>query len=264
MEQNEQVLVREFFVQEIARNRKATRTGLIAGGIIGVIVLGYGIAMLSMLGTILNPRELAEFVHNQAVLTLPAAKRDLSGALKAAAPEVIKGVVEQVVTVFPQMREFAESELKKITNEATHTARAQLDEVYREVLRSAKAKVVEWDAAGQAPNSQIFLDEIKKEIDAQIANRITDKPEESVFAKLDATYEQLTTIEKKLRALASDKSPSRSEVLEKRLIQSWMLLLEDAVVSVDSADVGNVKTNLPKSPAPAPAPAPAAAPAPAP
>jgi hypothetical protein len=270
MDQNESTLVREFFVQEIARNRKATRNGLIAGAVLGLILIGYCTALLVMINKIVNPKELAEFVQNQAVLMLPTAKRDLSGALKAAAPEVIKGVVDEVVAVFPQLREFAEGELKKITSEATNTAKAELDAVYGEVVASAKAKVIEWDKAGQPASSQIFLDELKKQIDAQITSRITSKPEESVFAKLDATYQQLVTIEKKLRRLANEKDPNRSEVLEKRLIQSWMLMLEDAVVDVDSNDEGTVQTKpepakeeAKAEPAPAAAPAPAPAPAPA-
>ena len=269
MEQNETTLVREFLVQEIGQNRKSIRNGLIVGAVLGVILLGYCVALMVMLNKILDPKELAEFVHNEAVLLLPTAKRDLSGALKSAAPEVIRGVVDQVATVFPEMREFAEAELKKITTEATHTAKAELDAVYAEVVASAKAKVIEWDKAGQKPDSQIFLDELKKQIDAQITSRITSKPEESVFAKLDATYQQLVSIEKKLRRLAADKDPTRTEVLEKRLIQSWMLLLEDAVVDVDSNDEGNVLSKAKAEPAkeeakaepagdaPAPAPAPA-------
>lgn len=245
MDQTEQTFVREFLVQEIARNRKSIRTNLIVGAVLGVLLIVYCAFLLYMVSSFTNPKRLAEYVYNQSVLMMPQARNDLAASLKAAAPEVIRGVIEQIVTVFPQMRGFAEDELKKITNEATRTARAQLDEVYREVLVSAKAKVIEWDKAGQAPSSQIFLDELKKDIDAQITNRITAKPEESVFAKLDATYDQLTLIEKKLRRLTNDKNPTRSEVLEKRLIQSWMLLLEDAVVDVDSDDKGTVKTNLP-------------------
>jgi len=254
MTQNDTALARQFFIDEIARNRKATRTGIIVGGVIGLILIAYFVIMLNMVNEITNPKNLAEFVHNQAVLTLPAAKRDMAGALKAAAPEVIRGVMEQVVAIFPEMRQFAETELKKITNEALTTARAELDGVYVEVLKAAKARVLELEAAGEHPNSQIFLDELKLAINKQIANKITDKPEESLFAQLDQTYVQLVSIEKKLRALANDKDPDRSEVLEKRLIQSWMLLVEDAVTDVDSEDVGNVKTNLPKKGAePAPA-----------
>jgi ribosomal protein S20 len=269
MEANDNKLAVEFFEAEIVRNKRAARNHLIGGVVIVAILLVYFSLLMGMLNQITNPKELSEFVHNQAVRMLPTAKKELSASLKAAAPDVVRGLVNEVLKTFPEMREFAEKELKLISNEALDTAQAQLDEVYAEVLKSAKAKVIELDKAGESPNAQHFLDELKAEINTQITAKITASPEESVFLKLEKTHQELTRIQRKLARLAAAKDPTHMENLERQLLQSWILLMEDAVGDVDSADVGNIKTNIPKAGAPqakkaaAPAPAKPAAPAPA-
>lgn len=247
MEANDHKLAAEFFEAEIIRNKRAARNHLIGGVVIVAILLVYFSLLMGMLNQITNPKELSEFVHNQAVRMLPTAKKELSSSLKAAAPDVVRGLVNEVLKTFPEMREFAEKELRQISNEALDTAQAQLDEVYAEVLKSAKAKVIELDKAGEAPNAQHFLDELKAEINTQITAKITSSPEESVFLKLEKTHQELTRIQRKLARLAAAKDPTHMENLERQLLQSWILLIEDAVGDVDSEDVGNVKTNLPKA-----------------
>lgn len=265
MAENDTKLAVEFFQSEIEKNKKSTRMGLIVGGVLGALLLVYFVMLMNMVNTITDPDELADFVGNQASMMLPETQKGLSDALQAAAPELIGSVVDEVVKLFPELRKFAEDELKKLTTEALKTAKTQLDEVYREVLVSAKARVVELEAAGQRPSPQIFLDELKKEINTQITNKITSRPEESVFVKLEKTHEQLVRIEKKLRRLAKNDDPNRSELLEKRLIQSWMLMLEDSVRDVDSEDIGNIRSqNMPKKDVPAKAAEKKAAPAKAP
>jgi TolA-binding protein len=70
------------------------------------------------------------------------------------------------------------------------------------------------------------VDALDQAFKAELNTRITELPQEPLFAQLQKSQAQLEQLNDKLRALVSKKKLSREEMMEKRLIQSWMTFVD--------------------------------------
>jgi hypothetical protein len=249
--------------EEVAKARRTFKIALIAMAIVLIAMIGYFQWMRSELQKVLEPTAITEFMVNEVRRSMPGASAAMKQSLRERAPEVVRYAIQRAVDgMLPAVRASFESSIAEGSKELVATSSDHAMVAFQNALKSyqeSPAGKRGGDAATTGDQLAAHLtDELHKELDAA--------PDDSVQHKLSQSAEALTQIDARLKALATQHSPSEEDALGKRLITTWWTFLqrnsEDLAGGdlIDELDQGKPKGAAPKPALAAPAPAAPAAP----
>jgi hypothetical protein len=224
----------EHLARELRKDRRSRWLTGIVGVVITAIVFVYMWWVHGQVRDNLTPRNLAATVEGYTRQILPGLGQELSRSLKAAAPDVAKELRTTFTNdVLPQLRQVGEDELVGLASDAIAVAEEQLVETVRTVVREHQAEIRAHALSETAIGPNPLAQALEKALATELTRRTTEQPGESLYAQLEQSRRQLRAINEKLRTLASKKQLTRVESLEKRLITSWMVLVDDKVRKTD-------------------------------
>jgi len=218
----------DYLAAEVAELEKGHKITLVAMVLIAVVLFGYFQWMKSMVAEILAPQNLSTLMVSEVRRNLPTARIALQTNLKAAAPEVIEFVANSVLDeALPMMSESARALFRDYSRELAGYGRLAAVQTFTEIVKAHKTELAKAKETAEAGfyTPDLISANLTKTIDAELANRITDSPVESLASKLDESVNALHNINRKLNDLSGKKSLTRKEELGRKLITTWWTFL---------------------------------------
>lgn len=236
--------------REIRKDRRGRYMFLVVGLLATGLVFFYMYWLHKEVKRTITPRGAAELVESYTREILPPLGQELSHSLKAAAPDVANELRTAFLNdVLPEIRSLGEEQLLSMAGEAVVVAEAQMVETVTAIVREHKAEIREHALSDQTLGPNPLAQALEKALQLELDNRLSTRPEEPLYAQLEQSKRQLRALDEKLRALARKKDPNRVESLEKRLITSWMALVDRKMKESDQPRQPPAAASVP-SPAP--------------
>ena len=217
----------DHFASDLRREKRNRLAFIIVSVILIGAVFGYMSWLHEQLKKTITPKEIAEFVANNAVSQLPALGDELSRSLKQAAPELVEELKKQFIEeALPELRKFGEDQLLDLSSQAIEVAEQQMVDTITAVIQHNKAAILA-DATTESTVEPVKLAAaLDAALQLELKKRLSDKPGESLSQQLDSSKQQLRAINAKLHRLSTKKDLTRVETLERRLLQSWTTFLD--------------------------------------
>lgn len=220
----------EHLDREIRKDRRSRWITLIVGVILTCAVFAYMWWLHGLVRDNVTPRNLAATVEGYTREVLPGLGVELARSLKAAAPDVARELRTTFTNdVLPELRALGEEQLVGIASEAIAVADEQLVATITTVVREHQAEIRAHAMSETSVGPNPLAQSLEAALRTELTRRTTEQPGESLYAQLEQSKRQLRAINEKLRALAQKKQLTRVESLEKRLITSWMVLVDEKV-----------------------------------
>lgn len=220
--------------REIRKDRRSRWFTVVAGVLVACALFTYLWWIHGLVRDEVTPRNLAATVEGYTREILPGLGQELSRSLKAAAPDVAKELRTTFLNeVLPGLRSFGEEQLVGIAADAISVAEEQLVATVTTIVREHQAEIRAHATSETSLGPNPLAQSLEKALRTELERRTTEHPGESLYAQLEQSKRQLRAINAKLHELAHKKQLTRVESLEKRLITSWMVLVDDKVRSTD-------------------------------
>ncbi|MBM4079789.1 MAG: hypothetical protein FJ278_08825 [Planctomycetes bacterium] len=209
--------------QQIQTVRSRTHTLLVVGIIVLAIVVGYLSWLTSQVrGTVGDPEGLAQLIKTEADNRLPDLLKELERSLKDQAPEVIKTLREALLRELPNVRKTLENQVGETLDVLMDRLDAEFDPIIDKAIQDHKKDL--------QPLIAMATDETKA---VKLQEKFADILEEQIGFELDevlAKFEKsMTAIEKRLDRLHTAKDLTPEEQLEKELIATVMIAIDEAI-----------------------------------
>lgn len=220
--------------REIKRDRRGRYLFVVTVLLVTGVVFAYMWWLHSEVKSTLTPRSVSEVVERYTRDLLPDLGDELKRSLKSAAPDVARELRTRFLNdVLPELRGLGEEQLLTMVGGAIEIAEKQLAGTVGTVIREHKAEIRQHAESESAVGPNPLAQELEKSLQQELKRRLSDEPSEPLYAQLEKSRAQLRTIDDKLRDLARKKDLTRVESLEKRLITSWMVLVDERMKEAD-------------------------------
>ena len=235
--------LREFFEKEIKSMKKSTTRQLVIGCLLIIVLVVYFVILNSNLNKHFKPEPLADFLYNETSAMLPRLEKELNSSLKTAIPPIVGEIIREFKKTIPELRRYFERQLVDISDEAVDTGIAKLDGMYAQLIKSSKAKLIEADKNGFPIDVNIFYDELEASFKEMLKEEAVKGGDgETVLDKLEMSHKKLLELNAKLKLLTgkSKGKLSQRDHMEKKFIQTWIIMMNKLNKSVDSEDGDSV------------------------
>ena len=227
---------RDYLRGELVELRRAFRLGAVTFGCMVVLVAGYFQWMRVQLSEVLEPKNLAEMAVSEARRNLPAARDSLKENIRVAAPEVVEFVTAEVMDeALPMVRESAEALFRDYARELAGFGREAVVKIFHDLIRDHKADLMRPDkhpsaameavlaqrasqrkmgeatpaayveVTGSEIDTQAIAKRLSRYVGAELGQRLSDTPEETLRQKLDESVKALRRINAHLKQMAEAK-----------------------------------------------------------
>ena len=205
--------------------------------IIGVLLIIINVAVFlgfsrahGFIRDFVTPKSVAELAESELSRVLPDLGQSLSRSLKASAPQLAELVKNKLLReALPALRRQGEEQLIGLADAAITVAEQEMEATVGSIITHAKAEVLAAAATEAATAPDALARTLRRVVDQELRQRLTDRPGEPLAVQLEQARRQLLAINEKLKRLASGKGLSRQETLQRRLIESWIGLVEQKV-----------------------------------
>ncbi len=218
----------DYLESEVAALQKGYKMALVAMVLVTIVMIGYFQWLKSMAAEILAPQNLSTLMVSEVRRNLPTARYALQTNLTDAAPEVIEFVANSVLDeALPMMSESARALFRDYSRELAGYGKLAAVQSFTEIVKTHKTELAKARTTAEPGfyTPDRISENLGKTIDAELANRITESPEESLATKLDESVNALHNINRKLGELSRKKKLSRKEELGRKLITTWWTYL---------------------------------------
>lgn len=198
--------------------------------VVGIIFLAIVVAYLSWLtskvrGTVGDPEGLAVLIKTKADSRLPDLLEKIERALNDQAPEVVKTVRETLIGEMPKLRTRLENHVGETLDALMDKLDADMDKTIDEAIRDHKKDLQPLVAKATDPTKAAELQEEFKDIFEDIVGKRFDE-------HLEKFDKSMTAIERRLDRLHIGKNLTPEEQLEKELIATVMIAIDEAIREV--------------------------------
>ena len=232
--------VQAHFEEELKKEKRGRMIFAIVAAVLALFMLFAVLRIRGFITEYVTPKSVAQLIKAEAsrFLTpenleksmaelLPSLRTEVSATLKARAPAIVEGLNVQVVEeILPAIRKMAEDQVVQFGDGAIQAAAREMEDTATQVIRAANVRISDPAEAAMLGDPEAVAAMLKGLVQLELNKRLTETPEEPLAAQLAASREQLRSINRKLKALATKKDLTRTEVLAKRLIQAWMSVVD--------------------------------------
>ena len=191
------------------------------------VVVFYGFSQINgFMKEYATPKSITEFAENTLKRAIPDLGETLSRSLQSSAPQLVDKLKTQLLReALPALRREGEQQLLGLTEAAIVVAEREMEATIGAVIANARAEVLASAATEAASAPDALARTLERVVRTELRQRITDRPGEPLSAQLETARRQLLGINAKLKRLASGQGLSRSETLQRRLLESWIGLV---------------------------------------
>ena len=210
---------------QIGRTQAATRTVLVVGIIVIVVIFGYMTWLSGLVKDLAQPAELAETLVLTAVNQIPKAVEDIKASLKEQAPENVGRVREMLMEQVPILRGKAEEMAAMAVDRLVDQLNAKVDQVVKEVVTMHKKEL--------EPLIKAAASDDPKDV-AALEKAFTESLQQTIGPKLDEVMTEydraMIVLRYRLKRLAQpDAKLTIEEKFEKEAIISLMTFIQEAM-----------------------------------
>ncbi|NQT94722.1 MAG: hypothetical protein HQ559_18340 [Lentisphaerae bacterium] len=223
--------VMDFFENEVATtSRKARMTWIVGLLLVALLAVYLGGVSLLIRG-MLEPRTAARMIAMQAEETIPQLLLETEVGLQAQAPFLADSLSKQLMKAMPALREEAERQIDATYEEVLPHLRAELGVTLHQYVEAHDEEIRDfYDAQKVEGFEHAFLDAVVDDTLAALDKEIMMKSEgRGIDHAITAALAGLTDIDGQLNTLLvkGEDEMTRSERLQRRLIVSWLRVVED-------------------------------------
>ena len=228
----------DYLEQEVAALDRSFKLGVGAMLVLTVVLIGYFQWLKGMVEEITTPESLSTVVVSEVKRNLPAARLSLEQNLTAAAPDVIGFIAEGVLDeALPLMTDSARALFRDYSRELAGYGRLAVLQSFEAIVKDHRAALAKAKATAEPGmyTPDVISQNLSKTLDAELGNRITDTPRESLANKLDDSVVALRNINRKLQSMSKQGKLTRKEELGRKLITTWWTFLNRSDGAGDAA-----------------------------
>ena len=241
--------VSQYLGSETAGLRKGFKVSLVALVLIALVMVGYFEWLKGKTAEILAPANISNLLVGEVKRQLPTARDAMSQSLKTAAPDVIRFVIQTVMDeALPMVRDAATALFKEYSRELAGFGTLAAVQSFEQIVQMSQTELAKAKETAEPGfyTPDLITAKLTKQIEAELAKRMNDRPEETAGTKIRESLNALHNINDRLKGMAGQKSLSRKDELGKKLITTWWTFLNraDPIVSAEDAML-NKSTKMP-------------------
>jgi hypothetical protein len=232
-----------FLDKQIARKRRATKLIWIWGIVVFALVTCYMSAVVITVRTMLEPHCAAAMIANSVRENLPTLMAQTEATLQANAPTVADQSSRFLTeTVFPAVRGHAEEMIDNTVDESLPLLEKEMTETLRAYIEMHEQEIAEMREAHEdreladAFVSNLLID-LRGSLDHHIRN---EAPGADITHIQTQSLTGLQEVRDQLKALLEMETDNmtREERLQRRIIVSWLMMVDGIVCDPDSVKEG--------------------------
>ncbi len=224
--------ITSYLERETEQAERQFKIGAIAWTVALAVIFGWFTWARHQVANVLTPKAVADVVAVEVNRRLPdmerAIERGVSDIVPAAAQHVFEAITNDGI---PHLRRQAEKLFGQYARDVAEAGATRSVDAFTEIVLHNRDRILA-AARGGDPASPyappVRMDALEKYIAQQVETRLSNTPDETLGHKLDASLTALRNLNKRLVELATNHHATRSQVLAKRLIQSWWGFLSNA------------------------------------
>lgn len=241
--------IREYLEAETEALRKSFKIGFVVLLLLALVMVGYFEWFKSQTAKFLAPDNISTMMVSEVRRNLPTARDQMSQSLRQAAPDVIRFVIQTVVDeALPMVRDAAGALFKEYSRELAGFGTLAAVQSFEQIVQMSQTELAKAKETAEPGfyTPDLITAKLTKQIEAELAKRMNDRPEETAGTKIRESLNALHNINDRLKGMAGQKSLSRKDELGKKLITTWWTFLNraDPIVSAEDAML-NKSTKMP-------------------
>lgn len=224
--------VTSYLQNEFNKAQRNFRVGLTVMGILAVFMIGYFQWLKSKTAELLEPKNVSEFIVNEARRQLPHGAEALSSTIRDSAPSVVRFVMQTVIdSVFPLLRDSFRENFQSYSSALVTVGHDTAVVAFSVALRDLQAQVAK--SKSTAPDA--IVAQGVAFMTAQLPAHLEEASREAIGSKVAESANMLVGVNKRLKEL-SGKPKNREEELAKRMITTWWSFLQQNKQDVTTTD----------------------------
>jgi len=222
---------RQFLEEKIAANRKATKATWVVGIIVLVLIGTYMAGLVYLIKGILEPMTAARMIGMNIEASLPSVLNETELSLQQQATPLANALSDEIMAAMPQMRKEAEEQIDLVYDQLLPLMREEVRSVVLSYVIEHEQELHDIYAAQKCEGfAEAFVDnvmaDLTKALNRELSTATRGHDLEYVSATSLSTLEDIN--EQLTRLIKTEtESMSRSERLQRRLIVSWVHVLDD-------------------------------------